>query len=283
MLSKVEVYNPRGTMLSLPLQDVSEGFIIQNIDGLDPVKATITSSSFAQLDGEQFQSSRREKRNIVMRLGLEPDYSTQTVGGLRNRLYDFFLPKAEVRLAFYRDGVPPVYIDGTVESMTTALFSKDPAVDISILCFNPDFEELGVVDTEGQPAANEGNPEIWFPIEYTGTSPTGVLFHIGGLRPAMGFTIDNDRDDGNPAQHFEVNAAFTLNEGIDVTSFPGNKTATLSNVFTLASKSVLYAVEPKSIWLTLVPGMNNISVVVLGGPFNTLYWSIQYTRKFGGL
>ena len=60
MLTRVEVRNDHGNLLNLSLQEILGGFIVEEIQGLDPVAATIVSSSFAQLDGEQYQSSRRE-------------------------------------------------------------------------------------------------------------------------------------------------------------------------------------------------------------------------------
>src|SRR5687768_8673183 len=96
MLNKVEARTDLGAMLSLPFDDISSGYLVQSIEGLDPVPANIVSTSFARLDGEQYQSSRREKRNPILRLGLEPDYTTQTVRELRNNLYRWFMPGKNV-------------------------------------------------------------------------------------------------------------------------------------------------------------------------------------------
>ena len=68
MLKRVEVVTPQGAVLDLPLGDISSSLQIESIEGLDPVKATIASSSFAQLDGAQYQSSRRETRDIKLRI-----------------------------------------------------------------------------------------------------------------------------------------------------------------------------------------------------------------------
>src|SRR6187431_1368607 len=106
MFDKLEVRTDQGALLTLSLQEVEEGFIISDIDGLDPVKATIVSSAFAKLDGEVFQSARREKRNIILSLDLEPDYSIGSVQSLRNKLYQFFMPKSRVMLRFFSATFP---------------------------------------------------------------------------------------------------------------------------------------------------------------------------------
>jgi hypothetical protein len=100
MLTKVEVRASQGGFISLPLDDASSGYIVQSVEGLDPVKATLVSSSFAQQDGSKYQSSRRESRNIKLTLGLEPDWVNDTVRSLRSRLYSTFMPKNAVDMTF---------------------------------------------------------------------------------------------------------------------------------------------------------------------------------------
>ena len=139
MLNLVEVRNQTGSLLALGLEDISQGVYIKEIDGLDPVKAVLVSSSFANMDGEQYQSARREKRNIVIKLALDPDYAGATVRQLRRRLYNFFMPKTAVKLRFWAEGEPTVDIQGRVESFDSPQFTKEPSATISILCFEPDF------------------------------------------------------------------------------------------------------------------------------------------------
>ena len=87
MLTKVEVYTARGDTLELPLEDTSSGFVVKDIEGLGPVKASIVSSKFAQIDGSTYQASRRENRNVLMTIGIEVQHSSLTVSERRNVLY----------------------------------------------------------------------------------------------------------------------------------------------------------------------------------------------------
>src|SRR5438105_1504033 len=100
LLNTVKAKNAQGSVLELPLEDPTNGFVVRNISGLAPVKATLVSTSFANQDGEQYHSSRREARNIVLTLGLEPDYAIQGVQTLRDQLYAYFMPKSETTLVF---------------------------------------------------------------------------------------------------------------------------------------------------------------------------------------
>ena len=70
MLNRIEIQKKDGGVLTLPIYDATN-FQIKDIQGLDPVKANIVTSNFANIDGGQFQSSRREMRNLVIKLGID--------------------------------------------------------------------------------------------------------------------------------------------------------------------------------------------------------------------
>ena len=89
----------------LPLLDSSGGYSVKDIQGLDPGKASLVSTMLAQMDGGQLHNARRDPRNITMKLGIESDYLTNSVAGLRSGLYDFFMPKQSATLGFYFDDV----------------------------------------------------------------------------------------------------------------------------------------------------------------------------------
>src|SRR5690242_8791578 len=129
MIVQVEATNSRGSVLELPIDDVLNGLVMQEIEGLDPVKATIVTSSFAQQDGVQYQSSRRDQRDIKLSIGLEPDYTVSTVRGLRSQLYRHFMPKSEVQLRFIDDDGLAVLISGRVETCEAPPFVEEPQMD----------------------------------------------------------------------------------------------------------------------------------------------------------
>jgi hypothetical protein len=58
MINKVDITNAKGELLSLPFEDMSNGYCFRGADGLGPVKATIVKSTSAQLNGTQYHSSR---------------------------------------------------------------------------------------------------------------------------------------------------------------------------------------------------------------------------------
>jgi len=278
MISIVEARSRRGDLLSLPLEDDSSGFRVANIEGLDPVKATLVSSSFANNDGEMYQSSRRETRNIKFNIELDPyPESGDTVRDLRKKLYRLFMPESEVRLTFRLEEGLDVDIVGRVESCETDHFSQDPAVDISIICFDPDFyDPTPVVESDGMLTSNVNSTFI----AYDGTVEVGAVITLGPLVAdipdfALYHTLPNDE-----VRTLEFdNVPLETGDVLVISTVPGSKGVTLTRAGT--SSSALYGVSPQSNWITLEPGDNQLklySAVATGSP-----WSVEYLNKYGGL
>lgn len=273
MLSKVEARTEQGVMLSLTLQDISNGYSVQNIEGLDPVPANIVSSTFAGLDGEQYQSSRREKRNIILTLGLEPAYSSMSVRELRNRLYGFFMPKRASSLRFFVDGAPTVDISGRVETFDCPMFVKEPKATISIICFNPDFYNANVVEVAGETTSSSSN----MTLNYLGSVDSGVSIEISINRAIEGFTIYHTPS-GEQPRAMEVSGSFLEGDVVRIVTSPGSKSATLTRGGVLSS--ILYAVSPYADWTRLQPGNNGFRIQLAGA---AIPYVVRYTHKYGGL
>lgn len=273
MLTKVEVRTDQGALLTLSMQDVSNGYIIEEIEGLDPVKATLVSSSFAQMDGSQYQAARRENRDIRLRLGLEPDFVTTTVWGLRRRLYEFFMPKSRVNLRFFLSSGLTVDISGRVESFDTPLFTKEPAVDITLVCFDPDFYDPTVATVSGNTTA--GTTETL--INYEGSVDTGLLFTLNVNRDLSAFSFYHRPPDGSLRQ-LDFAASLVNADVLTINTVPGAKE--VSRVRSGTKTSSLYAVSAYSNWITLAPGANYIRLYAEGA---AVPFTIDYTNKYGGL
>lgn len=273
MLTQVEVRTTLGKLLVLPMDDISGGYVIEDILGLDPVKATLVSSSFANLDGAKYQSSRRETRNILLKLGLEPNYITKSVRDLRIHLYSFFIPKTQISLRFYMSDDLVVDIIGIVETCETALFTKEPKVNISIMCFDPDFVELDPIVVAGDTVADLDE----FNIEYGGSVETGIQFVLNVDRALSEFTIYH-RPADNILRTFDFSASLEADDILTINSVVGEKYITLSRLSTLTS--LLYGKSPQSNWIELMPGDNHFRVYAVGVP---IPFTITYTPRHGGL
>lgn len=272
MISQVEVRSSLGQLLTLELESTEDGLVVQSIDGLDPVQATLVSSSFAAFDGAQYQSARRETRNILITLGLDPDYVTTSVRDLRNQLYRFFMPKSQVGLRFFLDDLT-VEIQGRVESFESVLFSSEPKVVISIVCFDPDFVELEPVEVEGD-TVDDLTETL---ITYDGSVEVGIKLTLEVDRTLEEFTIyARAGDDVTRSADFAID--LEADDILVVNTVTGSKAVTLTRAS--VSSSVLYGMSPQSNWIELFPGDNYIRVYAEGLP---IPYTIEYTPRYGGL
>lgn len=273
MLTNVQITTDQGAVLMLPLQDPSEGYLVKDIDGLDPVKANMVSSSFANLDGEQYQSSRREPRNIIFKLGLNPDYTTGSVRELRKRLYGFFMPKTRVHMRFFAEGEDPVDIYGRIETFDAPLFTREPEATISLICHQPDFYSPDPIVIAGNTVANTTE----FLIDYEGDIETGIKFKLSPNRSLSEFTIYH-RPADNTLRMLEFDAPLSAGDVLDISTISRAKGATLTRAG--AGTPILYGVSPFANWINLYPGPNYLRVYAAGA---AIPYTIEYNNKFGGL
>lgn len=277
MLTKVEISTDQGATLELLLGDPSNGYLVKEIEGLDPVKATIVSSSRATMDGEQYQSSRRESRNILLKLGLDADQTTETVRTLRKRLYSYLMPKSNVRLRFHveegdgDDLIVDIY--ARVESFDSPSFTKEPEATISLICHQPDFYVPTPVVLSGMTVADSTE----FIIDYEGSVETGILISMLLERDLSEFVVHHRPADGSN-RSLQFSEPLLAGDILDISTVSGQKGAIRTRGG--LPESVLYGVSPYSNWITLFPGPNAIRVYSEGAPVPFL---IEYTTKIGAI
>ena len=267
-LTQVSIQNGIGETLHLPLHSYVNGFLVKDITGLDPVGASLVSTTVARLDGAQFQASRRETRNIVLTLGLEPDYTVhEDVGSLRRTLYNYAMPEAEVRLIFDLNGVPFASTLARVESLETSLFSASPEVQISFIAYDPDF--IGVVQLKTDTPLSTGTT-----IVYNGTVATGLHFI---------YVVDNLTDPwieivGASGIPRRLQLKGTFSKSIEVDTRPGHKYVR-EHGGVYGNASLLYAAQRNTFWPLLEPG-SNILTFATGGNTSLGY---DANLRYGGL
>lgn len=273
MLSIFEVITPDGRIMSFPLTDSSNGYIVKEIEGLDPPKATLVDSTFAQLPGAIFQSSKREKRNIIPKFGFLPNQAGQTVESLRQKLYQYFMIESQVTLRFINTSGLTVVINGVVESFEAPLFSKDPSANISIVCHNPDFTENEETMIAG--ATTSSNAELLIP--YEGTVSTGYRLVLNVNRSISNFTVHH-RDPSNVTQSLYLQRSLVSGNIVTINTNIGSKAARL--LAGTVESSLVGSISPQSQWSQLKYGENAFRVVVSGPE---IPYEVYYTNKYGGL
>lgn len=260
---------------------------VRTIEGLAPVKAEIASAPFASGRGELFQGSSTGKRNIVLNLGLNPNWTNQTMASLRQLLYQYFIPEQWVTLRFYSDDLPVVYINGTTESFEPDIFSEDPELQISIICPKPDFIDVDATYISGEAGGSLG--DIVTEIDYKGNAPVGFVLNVLHGDDSVPYTgnIGIVNASGSNQQEFELHSV-----EIDTTRFLQVSTTRTSRYVhsVRASDSeaidILAKLYTSSDWPELKPGVNNFQVVydpLSFGAHPPLKWQMGYYNRFGGL
>lgn len=277
MLTQVQVVNSAGIVLPLVLGNADNGFIVENITGLSPVKATMVSTTFADAPGAQYQTSRRETRNIVYTIGFRPG-SIGSVSALRQKLYSYFMPQSEIVQMFYTDHLSEtVKITGIVESFDMPQFSSTPEATISVICYDPDFLALSPVSSTFT-VGGTGTT-----VNYNGTVNTGLEMKLN-LATTTGVantvTLTNTRSDGVQKLNFVHYASLPTGAGsyllIDTNRF---KKAVTMQSGSVVSSALAY-VQPFSDWVQLKPGANKLAITfALSGTVATY----TYTNRYGGI
>lgn len=277
----MEVFSPRPSAPELPLVGTmpsSDPVHIRNVTGLDPVKANIISTPFASGRGELYQGSSTPKRNIVLTLGLSPDWEDQTISSLRQLLYAYFMPEMWTKLRFFSDNLPTVEIEGYVESFEANMFSQDPEMVVSILCPKPDFLDVDVTLISG--VVDDGSLETAF--TYIGTVATGFelrvtqsidnpaytgLITLTRVEPSLQiFAVEDVTVDG--VHYFKMN------------SVKNSKRVQSIAVADGAATNLLTQLTDISVWPELEPGEN---VFTVEAAENDQEWTLAYFNRFGGL
>ncbi len=278
----MEIFNSQTSAPALPLGGFlpnNDAVQILNIEGLGPVTAEISSAPFATGRGELHQGSSTGKRNIVLTLGLHPNWVDQTITSLRQVLYAYLLPEQWVKLRFFSDELPPVDITGIVESFDPAIFTQDPEIQVSIICPKPDFIEADTTLVTG--TVDNGTTEVV--IDYIGTVSTGfelrIIPSVARLSYVGDLTIVNESIVAT--QTFQAESVT-----IDTTMYFMLNTIRsarkVQNVFfdNSGAINILAKMVPSSVWPELNPGENVFSIAAAQ---SGQLWTLGYFNRFVGL
>lgn len=281
MLTKLEVLGLRSLVPTLPLVEDSDAgsdpIQILGISGLEPVKAAITTQPFGAFDGEAYVGASVGKRNIVLTIGLNPDWEFQTIEELRQLLYNYFMPKLRVQLRFHSTNFPVVAIDGYVESVEPNIFVKTPTMVVSIICPSPDFVAVDLTTITG--ITNDG--ESWDTIDYIGSVETGFNLQITQTVGTPGVDSIQVNLTGQYApQIFPTRGRIATDIRWEMNSIPGSKYIRSVSLVTGAVENFLNDLAADAVWPVLYPGENKLAVVT---PVTGQNWELTYYARFGGL
>lgn len=282
MLQSVDVYSSsQGTSIDDLLFDdstpIESDFIqVLNVDGLDPVKASIEGVGSGNVDGAVSLSSSVPTRNIVLTLRPNPDWNYWTPEDLRTLIYNYFIPKSTVRLIFTTDAISyPVEIEGTVESCEANPFTKEPTFLVSIICPDPYFVASDPIVVSGTIILPANFPTGKTVINNYGQVPIGAEIKV-----ADGYDNELYIQVGNPAV-----GTFHLVGSVEgilyIGSIPLKKYVRSGNPANGTFVNRLYELQPGSRWPLFFPGSNDFAVM---NAYNAgVAWELSYQPKYAGI
>ena len=272
MLERIELVNAANKTLALYLRDDGSGYSLEDIQGLDPVRANIVTSDIATIDGVQYQDSSTDARNIVITVGME-NTEENTVKELRHGLYSFFMPKTPLTIRFIDDDGSLVQATGRMETFQAPLFAKNPHGIASVLCFDPAFYTPNPVTKTFQSTAGV----VESPVDYRGTLESGFKFEMRMTRPVQEVSI-YQTDASGFMRSMEIVFPFQTGDILEVSTVPNEKGVYLTRG--AIRSSILYSLASGHAWGSLQPGGNTIRAVVAG---LAIQYTMSWYEKFGGL
>ena len=277
----LSVENYRGEMLQLT---GNPSYNVTRIDGLNPPAATINTTAHASFDGSTFNSSRVEKRNIVIELMIEGDAEKNRIA-----LYRYFKTKKSVKVHF-KNGRRDVYIEGYVETFEIGFFEMKENAQISIICPRPFFidEQITSVSFGAVVPLFEFPFSIETPIPFSeldfdteinvenqGDVETGIVIRFW----AMGQMTNPTLYRTDTGQMLKVNVAMELGDVVEVSTISGEKRVTL--ISGGVETNALNLLDADSSWITLEAGDNTFQTGADTYPEN-LACTFTYSNLYEG-
>lgn len=295
MIKSITVKNYLNDQITLELtRPEKSGFIVESIDGLGPAKANINVTDISTNDGGIFNSSRLDKRNIVMNL-IFLQSPTETIEDIRQKSYKYFPIKKKIFITIETDNHISE-TEGYVESNEPDIFSDMEGTSISIICPNPFFYSKKLNETifSGVESAFEfpfENNSITEPllelgliqnkteqiIVYDGNSEIGMTIYIHAIGDASNITIANNLTRETMVINTDklklllgTETAIIKGDTITINTTQNNKSVTLLREG--KTTNILNCVERGSKWFTLVKGDNIFSYDAETGATNLQFY-----------
>ena len=238
-------------------------YMTSKISGLHPPPGTVSTSSYAGMDGSYLNNAFIEKRNVVIPFEMRGfDVELR-----RHELYRVVKPSRYIKIYYSTKNIS-VYAEGIVETCEVENFEKLTNGQISILCPDiywystetqiaeysrvrgafhficPDNDEqfpIGMYNTQDMMTINNSGDEVGFTLEISGG-------------PAKNPTIYNALTD----EYMQISGDIQKGDVITITTKTGNKTVLLEREGVVTN--IINRLVSGSTWLNLKTGENKFYV-----------------------
>ena len=247
----------------IDLSHTANRFMFSKIEGLNPPAGTISTSSYAGMDGSYLNNAFIEKRNVVIPFEMRGF----GVEKRRHELYKVVKPSRYIKIYYSTKNIS-VYAEGIVETCEMENFEMLTKGQISIIC--PDIYWYSTETQIAEYSRITGAFHFVFP-------DNDEPFPIGKYNTQNIMTIVNDGDEvgftleisGGPSKNPTIYNAVTDeymqilgelkdDDVITITTKTGNKTVTLEREGVVTN--IINRLVSGSTWLTLRTGENKFYV-----------------------
>lgn len=242
--------------------------MFSKIKGLNPPTGTVSTSSYAGMNGSYLNNAFIEKRNVVIPFEMRG----VDVELRRHELYRVVKPSRYIKIYYSTKNIS-VYAEGIVETCEVENFEKLTIGQISILCPDiywystetqiaeysrvrgafhfvcPDNDEpfpIGIYNTQDMMTINNSGDEVGFTLEISGG-------------PAKNPTIYNALTD----EYMQISGDIQKGDIITITTKTGNKTVLLEREGVVTN--IINRLVSGSTWLNLKTGENKFYVTASEG------------------
>ena len=218
----------------LNITTTANQYMTSKIDGLNPPAGTISTSTYAGMDGSFLNNAFIEKRNLVISfemrgIGLEKR---------RHALYRVVKPSRYIKV-FYKTAGIDVYTEGYVETCEISNFDTLTSGQISIICPNPYWYSTSAVyayysQVTGAFHFPFPKSDAPFPLGVYSTTDNIIIQNDGD---ETGFTIRLEAFDdaltptiynADTGEYLQIRGELLKGDIITITTKTGNKTVTLT-------------------------------------------------------
>lgn len=252
--------------VNLPIVDAlpTDPYILTNAEGLGPPEVDVSIQNTLNAGGF-YQGRRPQSREIVLRVGLNPDFGIgQTAADLRTELYGLLTPG-------YLDNVTVRIMDvttvlattvGYIKKLEIVPFNAEPEVQITIACVEqylqaPSFLYVAP-DSKSAPV-----------IDNTGTAPAGFRMEITFTSNVTNWTLSHAS-----GAKMELTYSFLSGDILTIDTRPGYRGIWLKRG--LSTTNIIYALSADSIWFMLHGGENTFATSSSAFNWGDVYYRPQY-------
>ncbi|MBQ3138102.1 MAG: phage tail family protein [Ruminococcus sp.] len=251
----------------IDLTTTANKYMVSEIDGLYPPNGTISTSTYAGMDGSYLNNAFIEKRNIVISFEMRG----VNIENRRHALYRVVKPSRYIKV-LYKTAKIDVYTEGYVETCAVNNFGGKVSGQISIICPDPYFYSTSAVHAYYSQIAGafifpfplSDEP---FPLGVYSTTDnitlrndgdeTGFIIQIEALDVARTPTIYN----ADTGEYLQIKGDLEKGDVITITTKTGNKTVTLTR--NGVDSNIINRLVAGSTWLTLSQGVNHFHVTAV--------------------